>query len=265
MKIECAYYTNRGISRGENQDALYIGGFAVTGDMETPCAMNLYDAESACFAVIDGAGGHSSGEVASRTVAAEFVKRAAELLRNVGNLTDEFTAIQYVMTEMSGCDRALHGMAATLAGVLITGDKVTAFNIGDSRVYSFKQENFQKLTRDHSTVQVLFEHGMITEDEMRLHPNKGEVTSALVAGEESPPKVFETTVTVEEGQFLLICSDGVWESLSNDEIRTILLESENNVETAASKLRKELLSTECRDNISFMILAFRRTNFRPGG
>ena len=259
MKIECAYYTNRGISRGENQDALYIDGFAVIGDMESPCAMSVSEKESACFAVIDGAGGHSSGEVASRTVAAEFVKRAAELLRNEENLSDELTAIQYVMTEISACDRSLHGMAATLAGVLINQDKAAVFNIGDSRVYSFKRENLYKLTRDHSTVQVLFEHGIITEDEMRSHPNKGEVSSALMAGEESPPKVYTDNTAIEDGQILLICCDGVWESLSNEEIRTILLESQNNAETAAIKLRKELLSTECRDNISFVILAFRQT------
>jgi protein phosphatase len=257
VKIDFAYYTNKGRVRSSNQDALFLNGFGVLGEMRYPM---LGDAnlEKAVFSVVDGAGGHARGEVASQTIVGEFIKRADALLPDAEALLSNFSEIQDVMTDMSK-NPALSGMAAALSGVVLCPPEITVFNVGDCRTYRLHQGSLQKLTHDHSIVQALRDAGKIgSDDEMRAHPLKNQITSSLMAGASKPPEVYVAKAKTEGEETLFICSDGVWESLRHEDMEKILvkknLSSPADLRSTAQKLAKALMASECRDNVSFIII-----------
>jgi protein phosphatase len=254
MKIEWAYFTNRGKIRAENQDALFINGFGVIGDTSAPICGVLNETDKAFFCVVDGAGGHSSGETASRIVVAELVKRAEKLTMNPHSLSEELSGIQETMTQMSAYNPHLKGMAAALAGVFAAPGAICSFNVGDCRAYVLRWRFLKKITHDHSLVQILRDNDVITEDEMRFHPDKNRITSALKAGVNDTPKVYWNETKPENSEIILICSDGVWESLSAEEIEKALSTAEQDFAAAANELSRMLIMTECGDNVSFIIL-----------
>jgi protein phosphatase len=260
MKMRFAYYTNRGAKRTDNQDALFLDGCVVFGDMSVPTHGIYENEERAFFAVIDGVGGHSSGEIASRTVAAEFVKRFYGSTLDTEQLSTDFLDIQETMTEIAAKIPELSGMAATLAGAVIDRDKVLAFNVGDCRTYLMKRGFLDKITHDHSIVQDLKDNGVIiSDDEMRFHPQKNRVTSTLMAGESEPPAIFTNSVPLSnESELLFICSDGVWESLSIEAIEDAVSPAADDINTAAKRLVAALTSSKPRDNVSFVILTLNK-------
>jgi protein phosphatase len=253
VKIDFAYYTNKGSTRPSNQDALFLNGFGVLGDMRWPVLGSDVNLEKAVFSVVDGAGGHARGEIASQTIVGEFIKRADALLPDAEALQSEFNAIQDVMTEMSQ-NVALSGMAAALSGVVLCPAEITFFNIGDCRAYRLSQNSLRKLTHDHSIVQALRDAGEIeSDDEMRTHPLKNQITSSLKAGSSKSPEVYAAKTKTKEKELLFICSDGVWESLRHEDIEEILLSSTDLLSTA-QKLAEALKESKCRDNVSFIII-----------
>jgi protein phosphatase len=253
VKIDFAYFTDKGNVRSDNQDALFLNGFGVSGDMRYPMLGSDADLEKAVFTVVDGAGGHARGEVASQIIVGEFIKRADALLPDAKTLPAAFNEIQDVMTEMSQ-NPALSGMAAALSGVLLSSTEITVFNVGDCRAYRLHRSSLQKLTHDHSIVQALRDAGKIrSDDKMRDHPLKNQITSSLMAGSPKPPEVYVAKAKTEGDDILFICSDGVWESLQHKDIEEILSSSADLCSTA-QKLTEALMASECRDNVSFIII-----------
>lgn len=253
VKIDFAYYTNRGSVRSSNQDALFLNGFGVLGDMRCPMLGSDANIEKAVFSVVDGAGGHARGEIASQIIVGEFIKRADSLLPDANALLSGFNEIQDVMTEMSK-NPALSGMAAALSGVLLCPGEITVFNIGDCRAYRLYQDSLRKLTHDHSIVQTLRDAGKIgSDDDMRTHPLKNQITSSLMAGSLKPPEVYIDKAKTRGEEILFICSDGVWESLRHKDVEKILLSSAD-LRPAAQKLAEALTASKCRDNVSFIFI-----------
>jgi protein phosphatase len=187
MRIEFAYYTNKGHVRRNNQDALFLDGFGVFGDMKLPALGLIAGSNKAFFTVVDGAGGHACGEIASQTIVGEFIKRADTFSPDASTLSSDFIEIQNLMTEMSMKNSDLMKMAAALSGVLLRPGEITAFNVGDCRTYIMNRGFLKKLTHDHSIVQALRDNGMIGDDDMRTHPEKNRITSVLMADAEDAP------------------------------------------------------------------------------
>ena len=252
MRIDFAYYTNKGYERRSNQDALFLDGFGVFGDMQTPATGYIAESDKAFFAVVDGAGGHARGEIASQTIVGEFIKRIDSLPADGSALPSEFTEIQNYMTEMSRKNRDLSGMTAALSGALLTPAEITAFNVGDCRTYKMNRGFLKKLTHDHSIVQILRDNDEIDDEEMRTHPAKNRITSALMAGEYEAPEVYLHSAKTEAEEILLICSDGVWESMPLEDLEKAL--SPEKIDAAARSLFDALMAVECRDNISFILI-----------
>ena len=106
------------------------------------------------------------------------------------------------------------------------GTQMTIAHIGDSRAYSiFLDGRMQTLTRDHSLVKRLEELGQITSEEAAVHPQKSMLYRALGQGEPSDPDVF--TASLPQPGYLLLCSDGLWNVVSDEEIFTIVTSSPN--------------------------------------
>lgn len=112
------------------------------------------------------------------------------------------------------------GMGCTCTAAMLEKDKLVIAQVGDSRAYLLHKGQMQQLTRDHSLVADLIEAGQITEAEARVHPQRSVITRALGSDPRTQPDLFE--ITVEAGDRLLLCSDGLSTMLEDDQIAKIL-------------------------------------------
>jgi protein phosphatase len=209
----------------------------------------------ALFAVIDGMGGYEGGAVAARILADELVRVS------VGDTFDperDREAIQGAVERAAGqmASQArqnpnLSQMGAAFAGLILRERGATAFNCGDCRAYRVNGGEMERLTKDHSVVQALFENGDIDEDAMRTHPRKNIVTSAVAADSPETPELYVRGLSRVEYDDYFICSDGVWEAMPANDIGRGLC---RDFPECADYLREKLLSLRCRDNISFIFL-----------
>ncbi len=256
-RVRYAFFTNTGDVRSDNEDGLLIDGRVVTGDMDCPESGVAGPFETpALFIVADGMGGCACGEVACRVLLEAIRDQARAFAGALGEEDDPVRLGRMVtrahrrMNEMAEETPGMRGMGAAAAGVLVRKASVLAFNVGDCRVYRCGDENFRKVTHDHSVVQRLRDEGTITDEEMRVHPMRNRVTSAVMAGT-TPPRLYAAHLPDVSGR-LLVCSDGVWEALPHDELGRCASLSE--AENAASSLADALRRAGRADNVTFVLL-----------
>lgn len=204
------------------------------------------------FAVADGMGGHSAGEVASAAV----VRRLAELggRDSVSQADiDEMLGDAVDDIELDVGETEL-GAGTTVTGVCIgTDDEPTwrVFNIGDSRVYQYFKGALSQITVDHSVVQHLIDTGSITPEEAEVHPHANVITRAV--GFNEPPIPDYTSLALIPGQRLLLCSDGLTKELTEVGIQHFLA-SEPTAEAAARTLVREAVENMGRDNVTVVVI-----------
>jgi serine/threonine protein phosphatase PrpC len=208
-------------------------------------------------ATIDGMGGYEGGAFAANIVAGIFADSATK--KNFGQKFDPVAdeeilrvilekATRQMVSEALGSPK-LSEMGAALSGVVIRANGATAFNCGDCRVYRVSCGEIERLTRDHSVVQALFERGVIDEDGMRSHPKKNVVTSAVTANLAEKPELYVRGVSRVEGDDYFLCSDGVWEALSAELLKDIL---KGPFPDTANSIFETLIESNCKDNVSFI-------------
>ncbi|KNC18779.1 serine/threonine protein phosphatase [Arthrobacter sp. RIT-PI-e] len=207
------------------------------------------------FAVADGMGGHEAGEVASsicvRTLAAGGV---------IGTRDSEFTAedLEDLVTEADQRIRTETGGQAgtTVSGAVLVEDAGQAhwlfFNAGDSRTYRLSNGTFGQITVDHSEVQELVDLGRISAEEARTHARRHVITRALGTGDDTEADMW--LLPVEEGDRILVCSDGLSGELTDEEICTLLSEVEDPQE-ACDELVAATLRAGARDNVTVIVVA----------
>ena len=177
-----------------------------------------YVAQSPIFAVADGMGGHSAGDLASAAV----VRRLAE------GSTGDFIATEVVDSALENATDdidvvsvdSVKGVGTTATGAVLTmldgSPYFAVFNIGDSRVYAFEDGALHQVTTDHSVVQEMVDAGMITRDQADVHPDSNIITRAVGFG--APPSPDYWMLPLEAGFRLLVCSDGLTKELGDDEL-----------------------------------------------
>jgi serine/threonine protein phosphatase PrpC len=202
------------------------------------------------YAVADGMGGHRGGEVASnlalQTVEQMFAERQ-------GTLTEQVERANRAVFERSQSDRDVSGMGTTLTAALIEGGAVRLAHVGDSRAYLFRGGKLRLLTEDHTLVHRMVVEGEITETEAENHPHRSVLTRAL--GVEGDVRVDETKVEVQDGDRLLLCTDGLTGMLSEDEIMSVLQDVRDPQE-AVDRLVREANRAGGIDNITAVIIDF---------
>lgn len=205
------------------------------------------------FAVADGMGGHSAGEIASEAV----VRRLAELggSRPVGEEDIESALIDAVEDIELDAGESELGAGTTVTGVFFGDDPELpswrVFNIGDSRVYHYLDGELRQLTVDHSVVQHLLDTGAITPEEAEYHPHSNVITRA-VGFNETPSPDF-TGLELLPGQRLLICSDGLTKELTEVGIKHFLATTAT-AEDAARQLVQHALDNAGRDNVTVVVI-----------
>jgi protein phosphatase len=262
--IGAVFVTHSGAVRRENQDALLIANSVKTGDMNS-CETYESSRFPACFAVIDGMGGHEGGALASFILAETFAEACdADDFGEKFNLGEDEKTLKKILKKASERmyfearkNPALSEMGAALAGLLIRENTTTAFNCGDCRAYRKCGNDIERLTKDHSIVQTLLDLGRITEDEMRTHPRKNIVTSAVTANPEIEPDIYTHVISRIDDDEYFLCSDGVWETIPTDALGGFLA---GPMPDSAGKLLDALMTSKCRDNISFIRVAFSKSD-----
>ncbi|EEB74762.1 Stp1/IreP family PP2C-type Ser/Thr phosphatase [Thermococcus sp. AM4] len=210
------------------------------------------------LAVADGMGGHLAGEVASRK-AIEILEKTLE--RNKAENPEKILkeAIKKANDEIyiMGHDPdhpERYNMGTTLTAAIIRGNNATIGNIGDSRTYLIKKDGtIKRLTKDHSFVQELVDRGEITEAEARVHPQKNVLTKAIGISPEiriDPGDI--NTIQLKEGDYLLLCSDGLSDVLTDEEIAKTVVTSPS-LEEAVQTLIEKAYSFGSTDNITVVL------------
>ncbi|MFH1493449.1 MAG: protein phosphatase 2C domain-containing protein [Pseudomonadota bacterium] len=185
-----------------------------------------YSKESLLMVVADGMGGHFHGEIAAQMtvqlVAEMFQKQAHPMLRDPLFFLDQaMHAVHEAISEYSAENELLESPRTTCVAAVIQRDMAYWAHVGDSRLYFFRKGRLVQRTQDHSRVQQLFEQGHITEAQMITHPERNKIYNCL-GGMVSPEVELSRRTPIEPGDILMLCSDGLWGSLSVNEIGAIL-------------------------------------------
>lgn len=231
-----------GISREINQDAVFAQETRV-GNLE-----NL-------FIVADGMGGHKAGEYAS----AYAVKRLVELVSsseetNPKNIFEwAFPIINQEVYNLGVSDESLSGMGTTLVACTIDSEhRLTVANVGDSRLYVYNAfYGLRQITRDHSFVEELVRKGQITRGSALYNQSKNIITRAIGAANGVKTDVFQ--IEIEEGDTILLCSDGL-SNMIPDTIISLYLAIPDTAECKAKTFIQEANSAGGYDNISAVVI-----------
>ena len=226
--------TNIGAIRENNEDAVF-------GDVSLGLA-----------AVADGIGGHMAGEIASQTaidILASKIKEAAGPV-TLDILKEAFFAANHLIYTLGKKDDAKHGMGTTLTVAYFDDKEIKVVHVGDSRAYLCAKDKAELLTNDHSVAGELVKDGNITKEEAAHHPQRNILTRSL--GAETLVKVDEIIKPWYKGDTLLLCSDGLYNQVTDEEMASLLKESES-LKTACQKMVDTALSRGGYDNISVVI------------
>lgn len=219
----------------------------------------LSDCERDLYIVADGVGGANAGDIASQEASAFCLDRFAsgfdQGLLELGSakelMSGVLVAANVHICEMAENHSEMHGMGCALVAARISQSTVSIVHVGDVRAYRLqKKGGLEQLTEDHSMVWNEYRAGRLTKEEARLHPHKNRITRAI--GMPGTMLVDFNMVDLESGDILLLCSDGLWDMLSDDEIEALLRLPET-----AGKLAQKLVAAANqaggKDNISVVV------------
>ncbi len=239
MKI--AGRTDIGMVRETNQDAFKI------------VALN----DKSGFALVcDGMGGVNGGDRASSIAKKEISSTIVSAFSQ--NLSDDeiknlmLRAIDTAnkkIFEASVKNPELSGMGTTVVLTILIRDMAYVAHVGDSRLYHYRNSEIKQITKDHSRVQELIDRGTITKDEARVHPEKNMITRAVGIGTDVNVDIL--TLRLKEGDKLLLCSDGLSNVCTDEEIAFVL--KEKTAETAVKTLIDLANMGGGNDNITVVI------------
>src|SRR3954447_15922343 len=210
--LQCAGQTHVGLVRENNEDAIVTGTQLV--------------------AVADGMGGHAGGELASR-LATELIA-ASFAGGSLDELSAAVRAANWAVWERGSSTAEIEGMATTICAAGLVADGVLAIvHVGDTRAYLVRDGSLQRLTEDHTVAAQMVRDGELTAEEAVGHPHRVVLTRALGVGPEVP--LDTSSRPVGPGDRLLLCSDGLFNHVPDDEL-AVLLAAGNSPQTAVDTL-----------------------------
>ncbi len=206
------------------------------------------DPDSGLWLVADGVGGHTDGELASAItseVTADTFRRTGDL---VGAIQAAHTAVVAAIAERNGASN----MGSTIVAVALKGMDYHVAWVGDSRAYLFNGD-LRLLTRDHSYVEALIDKGAITAQEALHHPKRNVITQCIGITAQAGLKVDSVSGTLNPGERILLCSDGLNDELSSAQLAALLARSDAPDQQVA-ELMQAALDAGGRDNITVLIV-----------
>lgn len=229
--------TDKGRSRTRNEDSL------------------LCLAEERVFMVADGVGGHKAGELASSLatdLVGEYIKNhPIDASFDLDGIEEYWKSCLFQANlsifERANANAENAGMATTAILLYLDSTGAHVANVGDSRAYLLRNDQLRRITEDHSYVNELIKKGRITEDEALHHPNRNVLTRALGSESNLEPDLYH--FPVKEGDRLLLCTDGLYNEITEEEI-LITLRSGENTDDLVRQLLSRANENGGRDNIT---------------
>lgn len=210
------------------------------------------------FAIVaDGMGGHRAGDVASEMTVSKLKQAWNENVLSDSAasleawLKDQITQVNSALYQHALENEECEGMGTTIVAVVCTDRFATIANIGDSRCYLLNEDGFKQVTEDHSLVNELVRNGQISREDAEHHPRKNVLLRAL--GTEQNVEMDIKTVVFEEGDFLLLCSDGLSNKITESEMEQILRKNDS-IDAAADEFIQKANENGGEDNITLAIL-----------
>ncbi|WP_253290797.1 Stp1/IreP family PP2C-type Ser/Thr phosphatase [Pseudoflavonifractor sp. MSJ-37] len=243
MMIKAWGITDRGCVRQQNQDAYYLD--VLSGNL----AVGL---------VCDGMGGARAGNIASMLAVESFVEALKQLPPGTPDDPEAFLrqgaeCANEAVYRRARTDPDCRGMGTTMVAVLTEEKEAYLLNIGDSRAYLISSVGIEKVTRDHSLVEDMVRRGDLTPEQARSHPQKNLITRALGTEEHVRADLFHRTL--EPGDHLLLCSDGLSNVVSDQEMLYEVLHG-GEVEGACRRLLDIALSRGAPDNVTCVLFQY---------
>ena len=242
--IEIATATHSGMVRSHNEDSIAA------------------DASAGLAVLADGMGGYNAGEVASGIAVAMI---SAELKKALASVTGDFDIAKAeklvgehavrannAIFQASQSQQQYAGMGTTLVVALWHDDRIIVGHIGDSRLYRMRANKLEQVTRDHSLLQEQIDSGLITKAQARHSQNKNLVTRAVGIDPEVEAEVHSYPVQV--GDIYLLCSDGLNDMVTDEDMELTLSSLQANLPLAAEQLVQQANDNGGRDNVSVILV-----------
>lgn len=209
-----------------------------------------YLVKTPLFVVADGMGGHEAGEVASN-IAVTTMEAHAPKSTSPEALANAVIKANEAVLRGAKDGTGKPGMGTTLTAAFVFEGEANIAQVGDSRAYLLHDGKLQRITRDHSLVADLIEQGRLTEAEARFHPQRSVITRALGSDPNMQPDLY--TLHVEEGDRLLLCSDGLCSMIADDDIEELLLDNPVPAQ-ACDALVEEAILAGGLDNVTVIVI-----------
>jgi protein phosphatase len=231
LVLHSAAVTDIGLGRTNNEDSAHSG--------------------SRLIAVADGIGGMPAGELASAIVIRELepLDEAARDGDPMEALRDAVAAANIKIRDISDQDQASDGMGTTITALLLAGDQLALFHVGDSRGYRLHDGTMAQITKDDTYVQTLVDQGLISPEEARVHPRRSVVMQAVQGLDYDPTCVLHPAVV---GDRYLVCSDGLSDVVGEATIADTL-GSEPDPAACARLLVNFALEAGAPDNVTVVV------------
>ena len=236
--------TDVGLVRKENQDACDVCQHEESG--HTLCV------------VCDGMGGTAGGKLASRIAVDTFMTEMQKVLRRdmTPEQLREASSYAVVLANRAIRDAAeasvdCRGMGTTLVSAVSYDGGAVLSNVGDSRAYHITADGIQRVTKDHSLVESMVDRGDITAEEARHHPNRNLITRAL--GPDMSALSDEYICPLEPGDFLLLCSDGLVDTVTDQEMLFEVIHGDD-LNTCLDRLLAISKSHGASDNVTAVLM-----------
>lgn len=252
-RFNVGWGTDTGVVRRHNEDAVMVFVSAHDGDEALPVF--------GLFVLADGMGGHQAGEVASslaaRTVAHHIIQTLylptlIKLEHNDGQPALNEMMIAAVQAANDAVTKKAPGAGTTLTCALMLGPRAYIAHVGDSRAYISTENGLKQITHDHSLVDRLIEMGQLSRDEASTHPQKNVLYRAV--GQDGKLEVDTYVQTVPQDGFLLLCSDGLWGMMPEEEIGQIVTAAPT-PQAACEALIAAANQAGGHDNITVILIA----------
>lgn len=239
--MEVGFKSDKGLHRSNNEDA---------------CFVLLPDK---VYLVADGVGGGNAGEIASRTAVNEIANYIVD--NPIEQATNKYAIVNYLQDCLDKTNEKIfgmarkyeenRGMATTVAILYANHGKAYIANIGDSRVYLYREGKMVQLTEDHTYVNTLLKAGVISEEQAAVDKRKNVITKALGAEDTVEPDFFQ--VDIAEGDIFIVCTDGLYNEVDN-EMMIEILEKDISMSDVCAEMVCAANSRGGHDNITVISL-----------
>ena len=256
VRIQSTVINNKGRVRGNNEDSFYFNGIFMPRNRMDHGALVVkeFRDEIQLYAVCDGMGGTDSGEDASFCAVNGLAGRRQEQRKLL-----DANELKHTLREISdqvyeeACQRGQKS-GTTIAMMLLQGQQVVFANVGDSRIYRFRNRTLTQISMDHSKVQRMISMGLLTPEQARKDPSRHVITQYLgMSPEVRVSPYIVTDQSLQKGDIYLLCSDGLTDMVEDTQIEAIL-QKEKKLSDAVKALFEEAMKNGGRDNTTIILV-----------